>query len=107
MLRTALKILLALSLLTQGGFSTFAGATDMHSHPHPHRTQHDDHGKMPCCPDSGTQSGTAACTACCTACIATEQSMPLLVEPMRAVALEIRAVFALGAPIPPNPPPIA
>lgn len=33
--------------------------------------------------------------------------MPLLVEPMRAVALEIRAVFALGAPIPPNPPPIA
>jgi len=103
MLRTVLKILLALSLLAQGGFSASAAGTDAH----PHGTQQHDRGKMPCCPDSGTHDGTAACTACCAAFIATVHSMPLWVEPMRAVASEIRAVFASSAPIPPDPPPIA
>jgi len=103
MLRTALKILLALCLLAQGGFSAFAAGTDVH----PHGTQQDNHGKMPCCPDSGTHDGTAACTACCAPFIATVYSVPVLVEPMRAVASEIRAVFVSSAPIPPNPPPIA
>lgn len=105
MLRTALKILLALSLLTQGGFSAFAVGVD--AHPHQHGTQHDDHGKMPCCPDSGTHGGTAACTACCAAFIATVHSMAFSIEPMKAIASETTTAFASSAPIPPTPPPIA
>ena len=109
MLRTALKILLALALIAQGGISAFAqdgmgpAATKMHCH---HQDEHGKQTRMPCCPDGCMPDGISACAACTIAFI-----MPapvVLPRPARAPESSQApdAMPASASSIPPTRPPI-
>jgi hypothetical protein len=110
MLRTALKILLALALIAQGGISAFAqdgmgsAAAKMHCH---HPDEHGKQAKMPCCPDGCTPDGLSACAACAIAFIPPAPVVLPLVERMPESSQAPGVMAASSSPIPPTRPPIA
>jgi hypothetical protein len=109
MLRTALKILLALALIAQGSISAFAQdgmgpAVKMHCH---HVDEHGKPTKMPCCPDGCMPDAVSACAACAIAFILPALGLPLPVERDVAGAQAAGVMTPTSSPIPPTRPPIA
>jgi hypothetical protein len=110
MLRTALKILLALALIAQGGISAFAqdgmgpAAVKMHCQ---HPDEHGKQAKVPCCPDGCMPDGISACAACAMAFILPVPVVVPLVEHTSAGSQALGVMVASSSRIPPTRPPIA
>jgi hypothetical protein len=108
MLRFALKILLALSLLTQGSFAAFASGV-AHAHAHcQHGMQRDAHAKTPCCPDCDTATDISGCPTCSGVAMLTESPhASVRIEPVRLCVWHGAVPLLHGHTLPPTRPPIA
>lgn len=107
MLRIALKILLALSLLMQGSVAAFAvGSAALHAHSQ-HGMQHDAHSKTPCCPDCSTPADMAGCPACMAMLMTAQPYVVVSIEPVRLQVRDGTLSLLHGHTLPPMRPPIA
>lgn len=113
MLRIALKVLLAVSLLVQGSVGVFAAdAARTHARCHGMQQQmHASHGapmKAPCCPpDCDMSGGMAACAACGAALMIAPEFVVAWSQPAAATNHDSEVFFAAGHALPPMRPPIA